>query len=168
MQRPRCITIDSATCCTACHSRQSLKLTNDSLAISRPDCSDELQQLLRRCLQGQSQTLARVNGSVLPAGSVAVHGPFCGSGLQARVCPDPEPLGQHRAAALVGQQHRGAMYGQLRQMSLMASGVWPQPQRSHQGLIFLQLVRPQIHLQGASACHAGHSASRRAQCQSTA
>ena len=29
----------------------------------------------------------------------------------------------------------------------MASGVWPQPQRLHQGLIFLQLVRPQIHLQ---------------------
>ena len=110
-------------------------------------CSDKLQQLLRRCLQGLSQTLARVDGSVLPAGIIAVHGPLRSCGLQARVCPDPEPLRQHRAAALVGQQHRGAMHKQLRQMSLMASGVWPQAQRFHQGLIILQLVRPQIHLQ---------------------
>ena len=110
-------------------------------------CSDKLQQLLRRCLQGLSQTPARVDGSVLPAGIIAVHGPLRSCGLQARVCVDPEPLRQHRAAALVGQQHRSAMHGQLRQMSLMASGVWPQPQRFHQGLIILQLVRPQIHLQ---------------------
>jgi hypothetical protein len=107
------------------------------------------------CLQEQTLTGARAIDRTLPAGSVAVPGPLRGSGLQAGVRPDPEPLGQRGAAALVGQQHRGAVHGQLRQMPVVASGERPQPQGSHQRLILLELVRPQVHLPGACLVRQG-------------
>ena len=58
-----------------------------------------------------------------------------------------EAVGQNRAAALVCQEDCGTPDGQPREVSLVPTREGPQTKGLHQGLILLQFVGPQVHLQ---------------------
>lgn len=60
---------------------------------------------------------------------------------------DSEAVGQNRAAALVCQEDCGTPDGQPREVSLVPTREGPQTKGLHQGLILLQSVGPQVHLQ---------------------